>query len=169
MKRIIMIDDEGDKTDVAKYAVTLKSKPYGFAVGPGKPEKFLDLSKEGIFTDVDAFLDYVNYLKSGDSEAQSEQEEIVAFIIDQRIPPGDQLVKIFPDMKLGDNHDRTGEALLMHLDLYFQEEIIENPIEFFVLSQLPGQVLQPFRFLYLSKNLHTCEDNCRTIHLKIGS
>ena len=115
-RRIIMIDDEGDEPQVIRYARTL-TMPYGFVVGPRKPQEYESLS-DGIFTDVGDFLGYVDYLLSpSDSEAQRELMEICAFIIDQQMPPGDRLVRVYPEKQLAKNHPNTGAVPFMTVSL----------------------------------------------------
>ena len=133
MTRIIMIDDEGYDAKVIRYARTL-TMTYKFDVGPNIPQMYDSLS-EGIFTDVDDFLDYVDYLsEAGDPDAQRERLEIRAFIVDQKMPPGDRLVRDFPDMQLAKNHNQTGTTLMKYLYKSFTNEVKSNSIHFFMLS-----------------------------------
>jgi len=150
---------------MVQYAKKLESG--GFAVGSRIHQEYVSLS-EGIFTDIDDFLDYVDYLFSpNDYEAQSEREEICAFIIDLKMPPGDRLVKNFPDLKLANNPALTGVALMNYLYDHFTNEVMSNSIHFFILSLFEGQATGEIPCQFLSKDAD-CTLNCETIRRALG-
>jgi len=157
MPRIIMIDDEGDYPDMIQYVTIFRD--CGFAVGPEIPQLYDGLSEGGIFTDVDDFLGYVDYLLTpNDAEAQIERMEIRAFIVDQKMPPGDRLAGDFPNMPLARNPALTGATLIKYIYNLFANEITPNSIQWFLLSLFEGRGIEP-PFEYLSKE-NGCVFNC---------
>jgi len=154
-----MIDDEG--ASMVQYTTTFSA--YGFDVGPKRI--YQGLSND-IFTNVDFFLEYVDYLLKNDPEAQSEKNEICAFVIDQQMPPRKfAKKKEFLGLKLAKNHASTGGALMEHLYDCFTREVTSNPIRFFILSQIANGIQNNgdrYTYQFLTKK-DGWDSNCDTI------